>query len=228
MGIRETIHHLRHKAKLKYVKITFHVVRIIDGIRDIFLCGSWLARKRVVNVEGATAYEPTRYWALDTIFEDAEFSENDSFVDIGCGEGRVIAWLVKRCFPGQITGIEKDPDVAALAKKWMERRPNEKVRLIEGDAMEQSYDDYTVFYIFRPFNEEFFERLIQRVEAQVTHPIRFYYHTDYYTKKHLLNRQGWKLVKRKCIWKKYVFFIYLYPQFYSIWDYTPNVSSSNP
>ena len=179
MKTRDTLKSLKQKVKRIYIRITYHVVIIIDGIRDIWLCGSLLARSQSVNVEGATAYAPTWYWSLEEVFKDAEFTENDSFVDIGCGEGRVLAWLINKHFPGKITGIEKDPDVAAIAKKWMKRRPNEKVRLIEGDAMEQSYNDYTIIYIFRPFNEEFFERLILRIESQLTHPIRFYYLTDY-------------------------------------------------
>ena len=227
MKTRETLKSLKQKVKCIYIRITYHVVIIIDGIRDIWLCGSLLARSQSVNVEGATAYAPTWYWSLDEVFKDAEFTENDSFVDIGCGEGRVLAWLINKHFPGKITGIEKDPDVAAIAKKWMKRRPNEKVRLIEGDAMEQSYNDYTIIYIFRPFNEEFFERLILRIESQLTHPIRFYYLTDYYIKKYLMGRQGWKMIKRQWIWRKHGLYIFFAPQYYSVWTYTPNNSLPN-
>ena len=228
MKVTETLHNLKHKVKPIYIRFTFHVVEIMDGCRDVLLCGCWLARRRSVNVKGATSYQPTSYWALDDIFEDAEFNKDDSFVDIGCGEGRVIAWLINKQFPGQITGIEKDSDVAYIAKNWMKRRKYEKARLIEGDAMEQSYDDYTILYIFRPFNEEFFERLIQRVEVQLTHPIRFYYLTDYYSKEHLANRLGWKMMKRQSIWRKYGLFIYPFPQYYSVWIYTPNDTHPNP
>jgi len=227
MKIRETLIEWKHKVKYIYARYTYSIVFIIDGIYDIWLCGSWLSRKRIVNVKGATSYEPTRYWALNIIFKDAKFTENDSFVDIGCGEGRVIAWLINKHFPGQITGIEKDPDVAAIAKKWMEHRPNENVRLIEGDAMEQFYNDYTIMYIFRPFNEEFFERLILRIEEQLTHPIRFYYLTDFYCRKYLTGRQGWKMINRQYIWRTYGLYIFPVPQFYSVWIYTPNNSDPN-
>lgn len=219
--IKQSFNNLKHKIKRAYIRFTVLVVKIIDGIHDIRLCGSLLARYRPVNVEGATAYAPTRYWALSEIFKDAGFTEEDSFVDIGCGEGRVLAWLTHQGFPGQITGIEKDPDIAAVAKKWMARHPNEKVRFIEGDAMEQSYKDYTIIYIFRPFNKEFFERLILRIESQITHPIRFYYLTDHYSRQLLTNRPGWKIMERKGIWKKHGLYYYIVPQYYSIWIYNP-------
>ena len=227
MNITESFKSLKHRVKHKYVNISYRIVKIIDGLRDIWYCGSLLARDQKVEVEGATAYSPTWYWALYEIFKDAEFTKDDSFVDIGCGEGRVLLWLIKNGFPGQITGIEKDPKVAAIAKKWMKRRPNERVKLIEGDAMEQSYEDYTVIYIFRPFNEEYFERLLLRIESQLTHPIRFYYLTDYYVRKHLIGRLGWKMTKRHCIWKKHGLYIFPAPQFYSVWTYTPNNSVPN-
>lgn len=227
MKIRETLKNIKHKIKHEYICFTVYVVKIIDGIRDIWFCGSLLARDRSVNVEGATAYAPTWYWALKELFKDAEFTEDDSFVDIGCGEGRVIAWLMYKRFPGQITGIEKDPDVIAIAKKWMKRHPNEKTRLIEGDAIEQSYNDYTILYIFRPFNEEYFERLILRIESQLTHPVRFYYLTDFYSRKYLTGRKGWKMIKRQQIWRKYRLYIFYAPQFYSVWTYSPNNSAPN-
>lgn len=227
MKIKEALIELKHKIKYICARYTYRIMNIHDGICDIWLCGSWLARKREVNVNGGTSYEPTRYWALKILFKDAKFSEKDSFVDIGCGEGRVIVWLINKRFPGQITGIEKDPDVAAIAKNWMERRPNENVRLIEGDAMEQFYNDYTIMYIFRPFNEEFFEKLILRVESQLTHPIRFYYLTDFFSRKYLTGRQGWTMIKRQYIWKIYGLYIFPAPQFYSVWVYTPNHSTPN-
>ncbi len=225
--IQQFVKGLKHLVKPIYIRLSVRFVRFIEGIHDIRLCGSLLTRDREVNVEGATAYSPTRYWALDEMFADAVFSEDDSFVDIGCGEGRVLAWLIHdKRFSGQITGIEKDPEVAAIAKKWMSRHPNEKVKIIEGDAMEQSYKDYTIVYIFRPFNETFFERLIQRIESQITHPVRFYYLSDNYSRKFLVSRQGWKMIKRQPILKKHGLFLYVIPQFYSIWIYTPPFGQS--
>lgn len=229
MKIKEPLkrfsNNLKHLAKRTYIRITVYIVEIIDGIRDILLCGSLLARHQEVNVKGATDYSPTRYWALDEIFKDAVFTNNDSLVDIGCGKGRVLVWYINKNFPGQITGIEKDSNVAAIAKKWMTHHQNKKIRLIEGDALEQSYTDYTFVYLFRPFNYEYFKQLILRLESQITHPIRLYYLTDYYSKEFLTDRQGWKMMERRLIYKKYGLYLSLIPQHYSIWTYIPPLNS---
>lgn len=231
MKIKEPLklyaNNLKHLAKRIYIRITVYIVEIIDGIHDILLCGSLLARHQEVNVKGATDYSPTRYWALDEIFKDAVFTNDDSMVDIGCGKGRVLVWYINKHFPGQITGIEKDPNVAAIAKKWMTRHQNKKTRLVEGDALEQSYNDYTFIYLFRPFNYEFFKQLILRLESQITHPIQLYYLTDYYSKEFLTDRQGWKMKERRLIYKKYGLYLSLVPQHYSIWTYNPHLNLGN-
>lgn len=209
-----------------YIKVTYRIVRIIDGIHDKRLCGCNLTRKREVQVEGATAYHPTVYWALDEIFKDAAFSANDHLVDVGCGMGRVIAYLLDKKFPGQLTGIEYDPYVAAVARKWMEKEKSGKVNLIEGDALKAQYDQYTILYLFRPFSEAFFKRMIIRLEEQLTHPIQLYYLTDYYSRQYLTGRQGWEMVSRRSIFTKYGLCLFASPQYFSIWKYRPSKEST--
>ena len=174
MEFKETLKQARTKLKKLirpvYVNGTFYIVKIIDKIHDIRLIGFDLTNKREVEVEGAINYMPSRYWALDKIFKDAVFTPEDRFVDIGCGMGRVLAYLLEKNFPGHITGIEKDPYVADIARKWMEKYKDRQVELIEGNALEQQYDGYNIIYVFRPFSEEYFERLVFRLEAQLSTP----------------------------------------------------------
>ena len=228
MEYKEILKQARTKLKKLirpvYVNGTFYIVKIIDKIHDIRLIGFDLTNKREVEVEGAINYMPSRYWALDKIFTDAVFTSEDRFVDIGCGMGRVLAYLLEKNFPGHITGIEKDPYVADIAKKWMEKYKDRQVELIEGNALEQQYDRYTIIYVFRPFSEEFFERLVFRLEAQLSHPIRFYYLTDHKSIHFLKGRSGWKMIKRDYIFRKYGLCIWKCPQYYSIWDYIPSLA----
>ena len=218
---RNTFTKLRNFARRIYVNTTFRIVQFIDSIHDMRLCGYDMSKRRKVQVEGSTNYFPSRYWALDKVFEDAVFTPDDRFVDIGCGMGRVLAYLLEKKFPGHLTGIEKDPYVANIARKWMLKYDDRQVELIEDNALEQQYDGYTIIYVFRPFSEEFFERLILRLEEQLTHPIRFYYMTDHYSVRFLIHRQGWKMTKRDFVFRKYGLCIWKCPQYYSIWDYNP-------
>lgn len=213
---------LWHLIRRIYIEVTYRIVKVVDGIHDIRICGYNLTRKREIQVEGSTSYSPSWYWALDEIFKDTVFTSDDHFVDIGCGKGRVIAYLLEKKFPGHLTGIEKDPYVANVARGWMVKKKDCRVELIEGDALEQDYNRYTIIYIFRPFSAEYFERLIQRLEEQVSHSIRFYYLTDYYSRRVLTDRKGWNMIKRSSVFRKYGLCIWKYPQYYSVWEYYPH------
>ena len=207
--------------RIIYPGLTYRIVRLYDAMRDRAICGFSLAKRAEPSVEGGTAYSATCYWTLDAIFSDAEFSSDDSFVDVGCGKGRLLAYMLNRKFPGRITGIEMNPMTAAVARKWIQRFPQDKVRLIEGDAFSQQYDEYTIIYLFRPFETEYFIRFIQLLEQQLTHPIRLYYMTDQVNGRYLKNRKGWELAFRRTIYKKYGLYMWSSPQKYSMWIYTP-------
>lgn len=209
-----------------YIKVTYRIVRIIDGLHDKRLCGLDFTHDRKVHVEGATSYQASVYWALDEIFKDAVFSANDHLVDVGCGMGRVIAYLREKQFPGYLTGIEYDPYVSAVAREWMEKDQSRRINFIEADALKETYDQYTILYLSRPFSEEFFMRLILRLEEQLTHPIRLYYLTDHYSRKYLTGRPGWEMVLRRSVFMKYGLCIYGSPQYYSIWTYCPTKSNA--
>ncbi len=207
--------------RIIYQRLTYQIVRLYDAIRDRSICGFSLAKKDATSVEGGTSYSATCYWTLDEIFSDADFTADDSFVDVGCGKGRLLAYMLSRKFPGRITGIEMNPTTAAVARKWLQHFPQDKVRLIEGDAFRQQYDEYTVIYLFRPFETDYFMRFIQLLEQQLTHPVKLYYMTDQINGYYLKEREGWELVFRRACYRKYGLCMWSCPQKYSMWLYTP-------
>lgn len=211
---------IKHPSRI-YIYITYRIVRIIDGFHDRRICGCDLTRRRDTHIEGGNNYAPTCYWNLDELFKNTTFTANDHLADIGCGKGRVLAWWLGKKLPGKCTGIEFDPYVAGVARKWLKRYPEERVRLIEGNALEQDYDEYTIIYIFRPFAKEFLIRFIERLEAQLTHPIRLYYMSDQFSREVLYKRPRWKGHKRRSVYKKYGLCMYSCPQYYSVWSYEP-------
>ena len=218
--LSKVMDYLIHPNRI-YIYVTYKIVRIIDGFHDRRICGCDLTKMRETNIEGGNHYAPTCYWNLDELFKDTKFTSDDHLVDIGSGKGRVLAWWLGKNLPGKCTGIELDPFVAGVARKWLKRYPEERVRMIEGNAIEQEYDQYTIIYIFRPFAKEFLVKLLERLEAQLTHPIRFYYMSDLFSCEVFWNRPGWKGIRRRKIYKKYGLCMYRSPQYYSVWTYDP-------
>lgn len=168
---------------------------------------------------GATGSQSAPYPGLDIILGDIVLTREDSFIDIGCGKGRVIAYMVSRKFPCRITGIEINPDVASVAGRWTARLPN--VEIIEGDAFGLDYNDYTVLFMYRPMETFTFKMFVEFLEDTLTHPVTLYYYVDSQSGYYLNDRPGWKLITRQQLFFAKGRFIHKEPQRYSVWSYDP-------
>ncbi len=102
-----------------YVRLTGKIADAYDSAWDRRICKKSLV-KYVPSLyresRGATGSQSTRYWFLDDIFSGAEFADTDRFIDIGCGKGRVLAYMIKLGFKGKINGVELNDEVAAFAR----------------------------------------------------------------------------------------------------------------
>lgn len=170
---------------------------------------------------GATGSQSAPYIGLCKVLKGLYLARNDSFVDIGCGKGRVIAYLLSRGFQCSITGIEINPEVASVAKDWTAKYNN--VEIVEGDAFGLDYNDYNVLFMYRPMETDTFKLFIDLLEMTLTHSIRLYYYVDGQSGYHLNDRPGWTLEKRHNIFFVKGLFIHREPQRYSVWTYSPEI-----
>ena len=194
-----------------------------DNKKDKKICGTELGvfvPTPFAESHGATGSQSAPYPGLDRILKDLVLTRDDSFIDIGCGKGRVISYMVSRGFPCKITGIEINPDVAEVAHKWTSRYPN--VEIIEGDAFGLDYNDYTVLFMYRPMEEFTFKMFVELLESTLTHDIRFYYYVDAQSGYYLNDRPGWTLLKREELFFVRGYYIHKEPQRYSVWTYSPD------
>ncbi|MBQ4465099.1 MAG: class I SAM-dependent methyltransferase [Oscillospiraceae bacterium] len=205
-----------------YIRLSAKVTRLLDGRRDRRICGCSLARyvpSLYRESMGATGSESSSYWSLDQIFRDFSFAQSDSFIDVGCGKGRILAYLADKKCPCPLTGIELNEDVYHYAKKWTAAFP--QITLIHGNAFEQDYNPYTVMFLGRPFETEMFRRFIDYLEGNLTHPIRLIYWWDTQSGSYLENRSGWRMLRREWVFASHGLFMYPCPQRFTIWEYHP-------
>ena len=194
----------------------------IDNRKDRKICGMELGRfvpTPYAESHGATGSQSAPYIGLDKILKGLYLTREDSFIDIGCGKGRVISYMVSRGFPCKLTGIEINPDVAKVALKWTSRYPN--VEIIEGDAFGLDYNDYTVLFMYRPMETFTFKMFIELLESTLTHEIKLYYYVDEQSGYYLNDRPGWTLLTRQKMFFVKGLFIHKEPQRYSVWTYSP-------
>ena len=199
------------------------MTNLYDAILDKKICGCSLVKyvpSLFRETKGATGSQSTGYLILDKIFENAKFTENDKFIDVGCGKARVLAYLLNKKFPGELYGIELNSEVAEYASKWIVKYPNVFVSC--GDAFELDYNAYNILFLGRPFEPEFFKKYIAKLEQELLHPVTFYYWVDQQSGNYLNGRPGWTLHKREWIFRFYGMYLVPWPQRYSIWTFTPN------
>ncbi|MCQ2192067.1 MAG: class I SAM-dependent methyltransferase [Paludibacteraceae bacterium] len=207
-------------------KVLCKIALFYDYIWDLIICHCSLV-KYVPSIYreslGGTGSQSSPYWVLDEIFCNITLTENDSFVDVGCGKGRVLAFLLRNKAKCSISGIELNEEVANYAKAWSKRYPN--VTVLNENAFEIDYNQFTVLFLFRPFETETFRKFIEKIEQEISHPIRFIYYADTQSGNLLKDRPGWLMKQRNWVWKKYGLYLSMIPQRWSEWTYTPSAKN---
>lgn len=203
-----------------YSKISRKLITFRDIINDYINCGISL-EKYVKSIDRSisTGSESTRYMALKEIFKDINIKNGDRFVDVGCGKGRVLAYVHSAAKDCEVTGIEFNTPVADYAKKWVDKKKN--VNIINGNAFDINCDDYDIFYFNRPFMEETFVKFAEKMNRELKHPATVICYADSYMSKHLKDLPHWERVKRGVLYKKGIWIYSYYPQLYSILKFNP-------
>ncbi len=206
----------------KFISLSVRISNMFDGMKDRKICGCSLVKyvpSLYRETMGATGSQSTCYWTLDRIFKDSVFESTDSFIDVGCGKGRVLAYMLKKHYPCAMTGIELNAEVADFAKKWASKYDN--VNIICGNAFELDFNDYNILFMGRPFEPEMFYKFIAKLESELKHPIKLYYWVDQQSGNYLNDRKGWEKLRREKIFISHGLFMFHNPQRYSIWTFSP-------
>lgn len=147
---------------------------------------------------GVNDMESTNYDWLDQMFKAYPADKNGCFVDVGCGEGRVLTYLYLRGFRGAMTGIELDEDNAKIATQ--RTRTCKNIEILSKNVLEcaDTIRQATAVYLFNPFTEPVMEQFIGLMERVCKQPVVVYYCCDKY--RHLLDkRKGWTILRRNLL-----------------------------
>ena len=214
--------YMKTKAGALSRKLSGQITTACDMVKDFKICGKSLT-KYVASVDRkvlqATGSESARYWALDEVFKDMKFNKDDKFIDVGCGKGRILAEMERIKFPGQLYGIELNPDVAKYAQDWAKRYDN--LTIISGDAFKLDYNDYNIIMLCRPFLEEMYVTFLEKMEKDIKHPVTVILYVDNYMAKYVKDKPQWTMHKQEVVFKKGLLAYSYYPLRYSVWTYDP-------
>ena len=127
---------------------------------------------------GAYPTMSAEYGAIEMMFKRFPLDENDVFVDVGCGFGRVISWLLLKKAPcKKYYGVELDPDVAAITEKRFKDYP--QVSILNGNILDVLPHDGTVFWLYNPFDINVLDAFLSRLESGHETKAYVMYYCDY-------------------------------------------------
>ncbi len=114
--------------------------------------------------EDGVYYNTVSYLALFRLFTELNFSNNDVFVDIGCGKGRIVCCAATLGIRKAI-GIEIDPELAEIAQRNCEamRQKRASTEIKVGSAESFSYKDANVLFLHNPFGEATLRKVVDRL-----------------------------------------------------------------
>ena len=139
---------------------------LYNALLDFYYCKRYLGGVIKPYNKGAYAMESSDYAMLPKIFSSININAHDVIVDVGCGSGRVILWLLKKGYKNKIIGIELNPDIAKKTKRLFAKYSN--VSIVEGDIIDNIPKYGTIYYLYNPFEPFILRRFKEEISKKFT------------------------------------------------------------
>ena len=217
---------VKRTLRRAYVSFCRRILRVHDWVLDRRICGVSLGKVILdkcgdeENQIGGTGTESSPYIYLKHIFSHVQLSASDRILDVGCGKGRVFAFLIREKCPCSIDGIEHNEPVAKIAEGWTAKYP--QVHVMTGDAFLQDFNRYTVLTLSRPFFVQTYCAFIEKLEETLVHPVTLVsWHEDPRVRDFIKVRPGWHMEYHEFTDRIHGLYLRNCPQPFSIYTYDP-------
>ncbi len=131
---------------------------------------------RSANLARGIRYEPTRARPFKRILRAAAIPARGTFVDIGCGKGRVLMLAALHGF-NRVVGVDYSPSLCGTAERNLASLRSTKQLRFDAvihalDAADYEFQpDETVVFLFNPFDEVVLRRVLDNLRTSLQrHP----------------------------------------------------------
>jgi predicted RNA methylase len=117
----------------------------------------------------SAGYEGTSYDHLIQVLDYLKPTENDVFIDIGCGKGKVVCFVALQKLK-KVLGIELIKEYADIAQKRIEElRPKLKspAEVYCADAVSFDTKEVTIYYFFNPFGLQTLKNVMENIRRSL-------------------------------------------------------------
>jgi SAM-dependent methyltransferase len=117
--------------------------------------------------DGYHDYEPSGWRSFKRAMRGVKVDPSDTFLDIGCGKGRVVEQAARRPFK-RVLGVELSTELAEqarrLAERERDRRRCDSVEIFAADITTwQIPDDVTVIYVYNALSGDALVAMLDRI-----------------------------------------------------------------
>jgi len=172
------------------VRLKRHVRSLRNLILDVRFGGRFLGGGQATRYAHLHAHcvANSDYLAMAEMFGRVPLGDNSVIVDVGCGKGRVINFLLSRGVKCEIIGVEIDADVARATAHRLKRYRN--VTIVTGNILDQWPGNATLFYVYNPFGAPVVEQFCDRLAAHPRPFVVLYYNCVH---RDIFARRGFRL-----------------------------------
>lgn len=202
------------------------IANLYDLILDLYYCGHFLQKSvdRKIPTIGYTSSQSCRYYIIESIFKNLPLCSKGNFLEVGCGQGRVLAFLKHKKTKWHLTGIESNLLALNICHQWADK---EEITIIEGDVFTYNISNYNIFFLGHPFDENNLLHFIKKIENEVVEKVIVILVLDRNLGTCIPQRRGWDILRQETIYKYYCLPILPKKNRYTIYYYTPNNYDNN-
>lgn len=146
--------------------------RSLDTIRDfrydrrlgIETTGRYISDKPATFFGDEFYYDTVEYSKLEKIIAFLRLNENDIFVDIGCGKGRIVLYTAAKKLK-KVIGIEYEKSLVDIARKNISsfKALKTEIEIIQADAGTYEISEGTVFFLNNPFGHKTLIKVLDNI-----------------------------------------------------------------
>ena len=134
-----------------YWKLVYPIILRLDKFRGLDFLSEMSPEALQFNLKRAHGYGPSGKNFLKEVLSDFNISSTDSIIDVGCGKGSAMKYLLDFPFE-RVDGIELSGLIADIATQNFKKLNENRCRVFTGDAgYFNQYDDYNYIYFYNPF-----------------------------------------------------------------------------
>ncbi|PWT70647.1 MAG: hypothetical protein C5B59_19775 [Bacteroidetes bacterium] len=125
-------------------------------------------KARGIDISHFHIYMPVNYYVLEHLMQEiVRFNGNKTFLDIGCGKGRVLIVAATYGFE-HITGVDISEEFCdeaeAITQRYSSKNPQADFTIVNVDACKYDIpNEVTTIFLFNPFDEIIMNEVVNNI-----------------------------------------------------------------